>query len=75
MDGLPKEFEFFASLVEQYAASRGTTADKVLAALDAKGKTDFVYGMYDRYHVEALGSQLRRNLRKLKKRDRLSGRK
>ena len=54
MDELPKEFEFFASLVEQYAASRGTTADKVLAALDAKGKTDFVYGMYDRYHVEAM---------------------
>lgn len=54
MDELPKEFEFFTSLVEQYAASRGTTADKVLAALDAKGKTDFVYGMYDRYHVEAM---------------------
>ena len=30
MDELPKEFEFFASLVEQYAASRGTTADKVI---------------------------------------------
>ena len=51
---MAKEMEFFSFLMEQYAAYKGTTANKILAQLEAKKLTDFVYNMYERYHTEAL---------------------
>lgn len=51
---MAKEMEFFSFLMEQYAAYKETTANKILAQLEEKKLTDFVYGMYERYHTEAL---------------------
>ena len=53
---MTKEMEFFSFLMEQYAAYKGTTANKILAQLEEKNLTDFVYNMYERYHTEALGN-------------------
>ena len=50
---MSKEFRFFAYLLESYAAHKGLTASEVLQLLDEKGPTDFVYSMYELYHVEA----------------------
>ena len=51
---MAKEMEFFSFLMEQYAAYKGTTANKILAQLEEKKLSDFVYGMYERYHTETL---------------------
>ena len=51
---MSKEMEFFVFLLEQYAYSRHTTADKVLESWDEAGITDTIYGMYERYHCEAI---------------------
>ena len=51
---LAKEFRFFTYLLESYAAHKGTTAAHVLETLDEKQLTDFVYGMYEMYHSEAI---------------------
>ena len=51
---MAKEMEFFSFLMEQYAAYKETTANKILAQLEEKKLTDFVYSMYERDHTEAL---------------------
>ncbi len=51
---LTKEFKFFVYLLESYAAHKGTTADEVLKTLDDKNLTQFVYDMYEMYHIEAI---------------------
>ncbi len=51
---MAKEMEFFSFLMEQYAAHKGTAANKILARLEEKNLTDFVFSMYERYHTEAL---------------------
>ena len=51
---MAKEMEFFSFLMEQYAAYKGTTANKILVRLEEKNLTDVVYSMYERYHTEAL---------------------
>lgn len=56
---LPKEFVFFTYLLESYAQSRHTRAADVLAALDAQGRTEFVYDMYEMYHSEAIENAFR----------------
>ena len=51
---MTKEMEFFTFLMEQYARYKNTTADKVLHQLDELELTDYVFNMYEMYHVEAL---------------------
>ena len=51
---MAKEMEFFSFLMEQYAAYKGISANKILARLEEKSLTDFVFSMYERYHTEAL---------------------
>lgn len=51
---MSKEFRFFSYLLESYAQEKGTSASEILKELDAKGLTDYVYKMYDLYHVEAI---------------------
>lgn len=51
---MSKECEFFVYLIEHYASYKGTTGDRILKLLDEKGLTDFIYDMYEIYHVEAL---------------------
>ncbi len=45
---------FFIYLLESYAQHKNTTAGAVLKTLDEKDLTDFVYNVYDLYHVEAI---------------------
>ncbi|MCI9457619.1 MAG: DUF3791 domain-containing protein [Oscillospiraceae bacterium] len=51
---MSKEFRFFTFLLESYAKHKGITAAEVLKALDEKDLTDFIYQMYEIYHVEAI---------------------
>lgn len=51
---MTKEMEFFTFLMEQYAHYKNTTADKVLRQLDELNLTDYVFNMYEMYHIEAL---------------------
>lgn len=51
---MTKEMEFFTFLMEQYAQYKNTTADKVLRKLDELNLTDYVFDMYELYHVEAI---------------------
>ena len=51
---LSKEFRFFTFLLESYAKEKGISASEVLEMLDEKNLTDFVYDMYELYHVEAI---------------------
>ncbi len=54
MSALSKELEFFIFLLEQYAAFKSSTADKVLMQWDELELTDLIYDMYERYHAECL---------------------
>ena len=51
---MSKEIEFFTFLLEQYAAYKNTTADKILKQLDELKLTDYVINMYEMYHSEAI---------------------
>lgn len=51
---MTKEMEFFTFLMEHYARYKNTTADKVLHQLDELKLTDYVFGMYEMYHSEAI---------------------
>ena len=53
---LAREFVFFAYLLESYAAFKDTDAGSVLALLDERGLTDYVYDMYELYHSEHIGN-------------------
>lgn len=51
---MTREMDFFIFLIEQYAAAKKTTADRVIREWDEAGATDAIYGMYERYHAEAI---------------------
>lgn len=51
---MSKESDFFIYLLERYAESKGKTAAIVLEQWDALELTDFIYDMYEIYHVERL---------------------
>ena len=50
------EMDFFIFLLEQYAAYKHTTGDKVLKEWDEHGITEWIYNNYWSYHTEALGN-------------------
>ena len=49
-----KEFEFFTYLVESYSIYKNINTCEVMKILDEKELTDFVYNMYELYHVESI---------------------
>ena len=51
---MTKEMEFFTFLMEQYAHYKNTSANKILHKLDELNLTDYVFGMYEMYHSEAI---------------------
>jgi len=51
---MSKEMDFFTFLMEQYAHYKNTTADKILRQLDELNLTDYIFGMYEMYHSEAI---------------------
>lgn len=53
---MSKEFKFFIYLLECYAEHKHTLADKILALWDRLKLTNFIYDMYELYHIEAIES-------------------
>lgn len=51
---MDKEMQFFIYLIEHYAYYKKTTTNKVLKKWDELGITDFIYDMYEMYHIERL---------------------
>lgn len=51
---MEKEMKFFIYLIEHYANYKNTTADKILKLWDEAELTDFIYGMYELYHIERI---------------------
>ena len=51
---MSKEMEFFIFLIEQYVFYKNTTANKILAQLEELNLTQFIYDMYELYHIEDL---------------------
>ena len=51
---MSREFSFFIYLIERYAEHLGVTADVAYRRLAEKGLVDYVIGMYELYHVEAI---------------------
>ena len=51
---MSRESEFFIYLIERYAASKETSANQVLKQWDELDLTNFIYDMYEIYHVERL---------------------
>ena len=51
---MSKETRFFIYLIERYARYKDKTADQILKEWDALDLTDFIYDMYEIYHVERL---------------------
>ena len=55
---LSKEFRFFTFLIESYAREKNMSASDVLKILDEKNLTDFIFNMYEIYHVEAIETHI-----------------
>ena len=51
---MSKENDFFIFLMEQYAFYKKTTADKVLKKLEELNLTEYIFNMYEMYHIEAI---------------------
>lgn len=51
---MSKEMDFFIYLLERYAEYKNTTAADILNIWDKLELTDFIYNMYEIYHVECL---------------------
>lgn len=51
---MSREFGFFIYLLARYAEHLGVTADVAYRRLAEKGLVDYVIGMYELYHVEAI---------------------
>ena len=45
---------FFIYLLEQYAGYKNKSAGEVLKLWDRLGITDFIYDMYELYHIESI---------------------
>lgn len=51
---MSKEMDFFVYLLERYAEYKNTTADNILKTWDELELTDFLFDMYEIYHIECL---------------------
>lgn len=51
---MSKETRFFIYLIERYAEYKNTTAEKILQQWEDMNLVDFIYDMYELYHVERL---------------------
>lgn len=51
---LGREAEFFIYLIERYAVAKDMNATEVLRLWDALDLTDFIFDMYEIYHIERL---------------------
>ncbi|MDH2997089.1 hypothetical protein A1D22_05265 [Pasteurellaceae bacterium LFhippo2] len=51
---MSKESEFFIYLLERYAEYKQTSADQILKQWEELELTQFIFDMYEIYHVERL---------------------
>lgn len=51
---MSKESEFFIYLLERYAEYKQTSADQILKQWEELELTQFIFDMYEMYHVERL---------------------
>ena len=51
---MSKEMNFFIYLLENYAEYKNKNAGDVLSLWDKVGITDFIYNMYEMYHIESI---------------------
>lgn len=51
---MSKETRFFIYLIERYAEYKNTTAEKILQQWEDMDLVDFIYDMYELYHIERL---------------------
>lgn len=51
---MSREATFFIYLIERYAQSKGINAYQVLKEWDSLELTEFIYDMYEMYHIERL---------------------
>lgn len=51
---MSKEMEFFIFLIERYSYYKNKSAGEILKLLDEKNLTDFIYQMYEMYHIERI---------------------
>ena len=49
-----KKMEFFIYLLEKYAEYKKTSVAETLQILDKLDLTEFIYKLYEMYHVEAI---------------------
>ena len=49
-----KEFDFFVYLIESYSNYKNVSTSSVLDILKKNNLTQFIYNMYEVYHVEDL---------------------
>ena len=49
-----KEMNFFIYLLEYYAEYKNKNAGDVLSLWDEVGITDFIYNMYEMYHIGSI---------------------
>ncbi|ULJ63088.1 DUF3791 domain-containing protein [Wielerella bovis] len=51
---MSKEGQFFIYLLERYAEYKQTSANKILYQWEQLGLTEFIFDMYELYHIERL---------------------
>lgn len=51
---MSKEMKFFIYLIEHYANYKNMTANKILKLWDKLNLTNFIFEMYDLYHIERI---------------------
>ncbi len=51
---MSKEMHFFIYLLENYAAHKGRAANEILREWNERNLSDFIFDMYELYHVERL---------------------
>ena len=51
---ISREMDFFMYLIEAYAARKDRPTSEVMKEWDELGLTDLIFGMYEKYHVEAI---------------------
>lgn len=51
---MKKESEFFIYLLERYAEYKGESAQTILNDWEKLGITEFIFDMYELYHIEHL---------------------
>lgn len=56
MEKMSKEMEFYIYLMEMYAEYKNIPTYEIVNKLDELNLTDFVYGMYEMYHIESINN-------------------